>query len=502
MIESLTTEAEKKALEAESLEAFSGIQLLHIKKQLEHLLGLIGGNGIFDEYTKHDISHIDSMLVMLDWLIPENTKSIMTPADWLLTVLAIYFHDLGMLVTKAEYKARKTSGFPKYRDEVLFADDTGTDYRSKVERLDPDEAERFLYQEFVRANHAERIRWWVLGEVPQHLGISADVVREVDDLLKPFGTVFRGDLALVCESHHSDDLDDFKKYKTSQPYGPKAEETANVHYASLLLRTADLLHITRDRTPSIVFRTINPADPISQVEWAKQMAVRSVRSQVAKDSEGKIDDSLPKITIEVHANFKEESGFFGLTSYLKYASSQIQQSHEWARMANEQQAVSHQFPWRYLDDSYVEAENFVKNTFEFTLDQEKILNLLTGHTLYNESGVVLRELVQNSLDAVRLQKVINERGNVASEEARVEIHWDSEKRLLSVKDNGTGMTQEIIEANLLTVGASRYQTEEFRKQFPQFSPISRFGIGILSSFMIADDVEIITSLRWTPLVGQ
>ena len=71
----------------------------------------------------------------------------------------------------------------------------------------------------------------------------------------------------------------------------------------------------------------------------------------------------------------------------------------------------------------------------------------------------------------------------------VGISWNSKTRTLTVEDSGTGMTQEIIESNLLKVGASRYQDPEFRKKYPQFSPISRFGIGVLSAFMVADNVE-------------
>ena len=73
------------------------------------MLGLIGRDGIFSTYTRHDISHIDSMLRMLDWLIPDETKKAMTSVDWLLIVLAIYLHDLGMAVTWAEFENRLTN---------------------------------------------------------------------------------------------------------------------------------------------------------------------------------------------------------------------------------------------------------------------------------------------------------------------------------------------------------------------------------------------------------
>ena len=173
MIEALTTYAEKQAERAESLPAFSGIKLLHIKRQLSELLSLIGRGGIFDEYTRHDISHIDEMLTILEWLVPENTKSIMSPADWLLTVLAIYFHDLGMLVTKKEYEERDASGFSTYCETELFGGDAGKDYRDKIERLPRAEIDRFLYQEFVRHKHAERIRFWVLGQIRNDLWSSS-----------------------------------------------------------------------------------------------------------------------------------------------------------------------------------------------------------------------------------------------------------------------------------------------------------------------------------------
>jgi len=492
MIDHLETEAEKRAQKAEELPAFSGIKLLHIKRQVDELLGLIGRDGIFDEYTKHDISHIDEMLEILDWLIPKETKDIMSPADWLITVLAIYFHDLGMLVTREEYEQRNLSGFIEYRDKMLFAEDSGADYRAKVEQLPPDKSERFLYQEFVRGHHAERIRNWIMGRVPDHLGITPDSMSEVEALLSTLDLQFRRDLALVCESHHLNDLNNFEKYKVSQPYGNSDEETANIQYAAVLLRTVDLLHITRDRTPSIAFRIINPTDPLSQDAWTKQMGVTRVRSQIGRDRENNPDENADRDTIEVHAYFTQENGFFGLTSYLSYAQNQIQKSHGWVKGANTRQGTRHTFPWRYVDDNNIETEGFLRDKFEFTIDQAKILDLLTGHTLYNDTSVVLRELVQNAFDAIRIQQLIDQQADSTQTPGKVTIHWDSQERVLSVKDNGTGMTQEIIVQHLLRVGSSRYQSQDFKRQYPDFSPISRFGIGLLSAFMIADTVEIIT----------
>ena len=449
MIECLQTIAEKRAQEAEQLPAFDGINLLGLKRSIEAILRLIGRNGIFDEYTIHDISHIDAMLRSLEWLIPDATKAIMSPADWLMIVLAIYFHDMGMLVTREEYENRKRSQFDEFCETVLFLGDSGLDYKAKIDKLDSEQRQRFLYQEFVRHTHATRIREWITGKLSGRWGCSNQALAEVCNLLSSFDDQFRRDLGFVCESHHLDDLNDFAKYKVSQPYGNSDAETANLQYSAILLRTADLLHITQDRAPSRVFRLINPQDPLSQFEWAKQMAVKRLRPQTARNKEGNPDHNIPSDAIEVHAYFNDPNGFFGLTSYLAYAESQLQRSFDWALQAQRTQGALHAFPWRYIDDSLIETSGFLRKSFEFAIDQAKILDLLTGTTLYNEPTVVLRELVQNSLDAIRLRMRIGSVSGYTETPGSVRIHWDSAQKILSVVDNGTGMTQTMIERHLL-----------------------------------------------------
>ena len=310
----LTSSAELLAEKAENLKAFSGLKLLHVKRQVTHILNQIGKDGIFDEYTKHDISHIDYMLDSLDWIVPLKTKELLTPSDWLMITLSIYFHDLGMLVTKDEFKNRRKTNFTKYKDEILNGN-YGSDFKEKILNLEGEEKQdRFIYQELVRRTHAERIKYWILNEVSPNFQGNLQVVTEIKKLIDNLDPLFRRDLALVCESHHLADLDDLEKYKPNQQYGPSQGEKVNIHYSAILLRTADLLHITSDRTPSIEFNLINPNDPISQEEWAKQKAVKAIRPQDKKNKEGVIDNSILKDTFEVIAFFEEERGFFGLIS--------------------------------------------------------------------------------------------------------------------------------------------------------------------------------------------
>ncbi len=480
---------EETASTAPSLEAFSRCSLYAIKDSVTKILEIIGREGIFAEYTRHDISHINKLLEMLDWLVPHATRQRMTVADCLMVTLAIYFHDLGMAVTRDEFDRRYESAYPEFKDQYLFGGPDGPDYRERINRMSPDESERFLYQEFVRTRHAERIRAWVIGKSPTQLGASDQITQELEKLLEGLGAKFRRDLGVVCESHHLDDLANLDKYKPSQPYGSEPQESANLQYCAILLRTADLLHVTKDRTPSVSFRIVNPSDPKSIEEWHKQMAVTTVRPKPGLDKEGNVDPGAETDTIEIHGYFTEPEGFFSLSAYLNYARKQLQKSNEWAEIARKKKGAPYDFPWRDIDDSNCEAEGFINKQFEFTLDQAKVLDLLTGHRLYNDSSVVLRELVQNSLDAVRVQWEYVA-GSIS--EGEVNIQWDTKERLLIVEDNGTGMTQEVIDKHFLKVGSSLYQDEEFRKRHPEFSAISRFGIGVLSTFMVSDEVEVIT----------
>ncbi|MFL2002207.1 HD domain-containing protein [Microbacterium sp. A1-JK] len=485
----LLTSAEQRAVLAQVYPAFSALSLSHVRTEVAEALTQFGKFGLLEEYTKHDISHIDSMLKMYDWLIPEDASARMTAADWLLITLATYLHDFGLMVTRDEYDNRENfDGYTSFVRRVRdYGDPEYADYRAQLDAMPGADADKFLYQEFVRANHAKRIRSWLHESPDPSLGFDKRIVEALRKIFGGIEETFLDDLGLVCESHHSDDLDDVGKYRIDKPYGQDPQEEANVQYAAFLLRTADLLDISQSRVPSMSALVINPRNPKSQLEWAKQAAVKRVRARRVAVEDGEVAPD-PDV-IEVHAAFKDSEGFFGLTQYLKYASEQVALTHRWAAASLAAGADGYVFPWKRIDSSNVVAKGFIAEPYEFTIDQGKILDLLTGHTLYNDSGVVVRELLQNSLDAVRLQGFL---GSTPEFHPLVEISWNSTERVLTVADNGTGMTQSVIENNFLRVGSSRYQDPEFRKTHPDFASISRFGIGVLTAFMVADDVQVIT----------
>ena len=77
----------------------------------------------------------------------------------------------------------------------------------------------------------------------------------------------------------------------------------------------------------------------------------------------------------------------------------------------------------------------------FILDRRKILDLLTGHTLYNDSSVAIREIMQNSIDTVKFRKHTNQDEEIGE----VRIEWNTKNRELVVRDNGAGMSEEVLQ---------------------------------------------------------
>ncbi|GBE92260.1 HD domain-containing protein [Nostoc cycadae] len=492
----LQTEAERQADKVRELSEFSNLSLPGVREQVTEMLRLIGHEGIFATYTKHDISHIDFMLRMLDWLIPKETSTKMTPADWLLVVLSIYLHDLGMLVTTEEYQQRKNNEEFQNWLKSLERTNEGREYLiARTHRMTDDEKERFFFQEYIRKGHAARIREWITGNHSRKWGSQINAIaKELEKLLSPLPIRFREYLGTVCESHHADDLDKYDKYPLFALCGATPPSGVNVQYAGILLRTVDLLHVTQDRTPSVMFQTIRLSDPKGVSEWDRQLGTFAVY-HINRTFELTDPDSC---IVKISANFREEAPLFALQEYITYANKQIFQSKRWAEKSQqERDGKDYIFPWHTVKGD-VQLEGVPPSPLKFELDRGRLLNLLVGHTIYNDATVAIRELLQNSIDAVRFQHHLDirkarEKGQTTTPPiGTVRVRWKPDNRQLIVEDDGIGMDKDIIENHLMMVGSSYYNTSQFESDFKDFTPISRFGIGVLTCFMVSDDIEIVT----------
>ncbi|WP_322751848.1 MULTISPECIES: caspase family protein, partial [unclassified Frankia] len=145
----------------------------------------------------------------------------------------------------------------------------------------------------------------------------------------------------------------------------------------------------------------------------------------------------------------------------------------------------------------------------FRLADDRIQELLMGEQLYGDPALAVRELYQNALDACRyaearrryLQRIGKPaapwKGDIQFREGVDEAG----RRFLECRDNGVGMGfYEIIEA-FSHAGVRFSDLPEFLNEQSdwenasppvRFFPNSRFGIGVLSYFMLADDITLRT----------
>jgi hypothetical protein len=139
----------------------------------------------------------------------------------------------------------------------------------------------------------------------------------------------------------------------------------------------------------------------------------------------------------------------------------------------------------------IEPDGYTPIDLKFTVDSSAGLQLFMGNRLYSDKRVFLRELIQNAVDACTYRKLGDSLYTPA-----IAIEFNEDVSTVTLRDNGIGMTRQWIEKYFLAIGISFYQSNEIRNanRDPRidFSFISQFGIGFLSSFQVADKIIIKT----------
>ena len=116
--------------------------------------------------------------------------------------------------------------------------------------------------------------------------------------------------------------------------------------------------------------------------------------------------------------------------------------------------------------------------------------------LYSDHEIFLRELVSNAVDATQKLKRLSAIGEVKEEigETKVVVSLNEEAKTITISDKGIGMTAEEIKKYINQIafsGATEF-VEKYKDKGDDKQIIGHFGLGFYSSFMVADQVEIIT----------
>lgn len=116
--------------------------------------------------------------------------------------------------------------------------------------------------------------------------------------------------------------------------------------------------------------------------------------------------------------------------------------------------------------------------------------------LYSDHEIFLRELISNAVDATQKAKRLSSLGELKGElgDLTIEVSFDKKKKTITISDKGIGMTAEEIKKYINQIafsGATEF-VEKFKDAADANEIIGKFGLGFYSSFMVADNVEIVT----------
>lgn len=473
-----------------------------------------------DTFTMHDRSHGLKVSHLMWHILEPSRRQRLTPPEIALLVLSAHFHDIGMALTKEERNERlsPTSDLwerlevderTKERIETLRGACKNTDQTiSRNAQLELTQIEESLLSQDTRERHATRERYeQVFATLREFHANDPESIPGVEESLSFNGDSFREKLIETCVSHN-EDAEALVRRDTQNPARPRFPTdfpigacTADLHMVAAALRLADILDFDRERTPPALFYYLIPGDlPADEnrsvLEWGKHMSI----------SHWDID----KEAIVFRGRCKDHIIHHAVVLFCATIQQEVQATRATFGALKEQPLWPFTVP--QVVESQIHEEGYHYVPYRFELDDQRIYSLLMGGAIYDNSLVAVRELVQNAVDACKLRDALTQlyEPYTPVTENRIFILYEEPNQnhplpLLTVSDTGTGMDAFILERYFLKIGQSYYNSQEFnkhrvdlRKNDLDFAPISEFGIGFLSCFLLADRVEVETAMWESP----
>ncbi|REC42066.1 ATP-binding protein [Chryseobacterium sp. 5_R23647] len=421
---------------------------------------------VFPEYTPHEEEfHLRRLLALAEEILGHELIERLNATELLILCLSIFGHDWGMAVSSAEKDA--IAELPgSSADDLALLKSEHNRFAKHLHLFNEksDKISDFTWQEYIRKTHAER---------------SAERVR------KYFKTIDNGigeATARVCIGHWLDfkELRDQLNYPLS--YIVKGERV-NLRAIAIYLRLIDLFDITNERTPYAIYKYTAPQSYRSKMEWAKHYAINSLAT--VSFQSGRL--------IQVDGQTDDYKVYAELEDLRTFCSEQLLGCNDLLKDDPSERYFLNIFDIRWN----IRPLGFDPILIKFQFDRPKMFEVLSEEIYGGDKYVFIRELVQNSIDAIRMRKEWIEKntGATVSNFGRISIEVEEsgdDLLVVSIQDDGIGMDQYIIEKYLSIAGKSYYGSDEFKKLGLEMDPISKFGVGILSCFMVADKIHIST----------
>lgn len=439
--------------------------------EFEHLRTIIMEHGkfivlLFPEYTPHDHSrHLDQLFALADRVLGTPLYTRLSPLELLLLAFGLYAHDWGMSVSESE------------RQSLLTGANGGS---FAILPDEPSRAQAFISTANL-AGISTEVAWRDYVRLTHGLRSGARLRRH----LAPLGSVFAEAVAKIAEGHTMPlrEVRDPDRYVLAfSVFG----ETVNIAAVTTYVRMLDLLDVGEDRTPYALWTFVAPADPISGLEWRKHRALSPVAV--------KQGSALREVLISGHTD--DCAVFAALADLRAWIDEQFSGSIAQLRTIAGKYDIDldSRITWN------IEAFGFKPLSVRFELDRREVLGLLSNELYKDDTHAFVRELLQNSVDAIDMREaLLAKHGLTFTGEIRVRLFSGTSGLCMEWRDNGIGMDEDVLVSYFARPGQCWYRSRE-ASRVAQIDAISRFGIGVLSFFAVSDTLTVET--RRDPHVGE
>ncbi len=145
---------------------------------------------------------------------------------------------------------------------------------------------------------------------------------------------------------------------------------------------------------------------------------------------------------------------------------------------------------RIRPEPFVRRLDLPGATFErlgVRMSKRAVIDLVASNAVWRNSvGAPIRELVQNAVEACRFR--MHHSSPADDYQPQVTVKFDRTKHIVTVSDNGCGMSLRTILNHFLSVASSRAKEPAYATK--SYAPIARFGVGFWSVFTISTKADI------------
>ena len=313
------------------------------------------------------------------------------------------------------------------------------------ENLDKNNEEQF--KNYIRDNH--------------HLRSEKFVNENYDKLYikDPHAARFIG---MICRYHRNID---FVKKESLDAY--KVGFEINIPFISLWLRIADELDLTFERLPTLEISKF--PENISKKHWISHF-----------DVSGWIIDLEDPLTIRCSAICKDPE----IHRFLKKLEEKVKEQLELLlKYSKRYKNAFRSIPRNFLVD--ITSEGYEPWFLKFQIESNEILEHLT-HSLYYTPSFAIREILKNAIDSCRLRS----NKSLETYAPMIRVTLNDDQTILTVEDNGMGMSKKQIKNFFTKIGKSYYKSKIDENS--EFYPLGELGIGVLSYFRITKKIIVDT----------